>query len=335
MKICISRIDKLGDMILTLPVIKSLKSNNANIEIHLLASEKNFKVLKNLEYIDKVFLINSKNSMTFQEISKVRKIKYDLFLNFSPTIQSYMICFFSNSLKKATLIFLSRYKENIFSKVFLRITCHIFCNVVYLVNRFERIKKNIDIHQTNMMFNLVDKCNLKHSKNTPIHINLPKKQINFFNNRSIVLHLSDRWINDHYTEKNFLELIDMLLKKKYSVLLTSDKSTRNKFSKIYDLYKIISNSEFQNLKEIKNTIIILENLNFENWIKIISSSKVVITPESGCTHIAAACGVLVNIIYDPNNLPQAINKEYEPWKSKYNKFIFNEIKLNQKLINSL
>jgi len=246
-----------------------------------------------------------------------------------------MICFFSNSLKKATLIFLSRYKENIFSKVFLRITCHIFCNVVYLVNRFERIKKNIDIHQTNMMFNLVDKCNLKHSKNTPIHINLPKKQINFFNNRSIVLHLSDRWINDHYTEKNFLELIDMLLKKKYSVLLTSDKSTRNKFSKIYDLYKIISNSEFQNLKEIKNTIIILENLNFENWIKIISSSKVVITPESGCTHIAAACGVLVNIIYDPNNLPQAINKEYEPWKSKYNKFIFNEIKLNQKLINSL
>ena len=57
-----------------------------------------------------------------------------------------------------------------------------------------------------------------------------------------------------------------------------------------------------------------------------------ITPECGCTHIAAACKVPVNIIYDPKNYPEAIHKEYSPWKSKYNKFVFGENSLNLKLI---
>ena len=40
-KICISRIDKIGDMILTiLPVIKSIKIQNPSLEIHVLASPK-------------------------------------------------------------------------------------------------------------------------------------------------------------------------------------------------------------------------------------------------------------------------------------------------------
>ena len=46
MKICISRIDKLGDMILTLPVIKSIKIQNPNSTIHILAS--NFEDYSNL-----------------------------------------------------------------------------------------------------------------------------------------------------------------------------------------------------------------------------------------------------------------------------------------------
>ena len=37
-KTCISRIDKMGDMILTLPVVKSIKIQNPKLEIHVLAS---------------------------------------------------------------------------------------------------------------------------------------------------------------------------------------------------------------------------------------------------------------------------------------------------------
>ena len=65
-KICISRIDKMGDMILTLPVIKSIKVQNPNSEIHVIASTHNVKVLKNINYIDKVLLIKSNTYLLSQ-----------------------------------------------------------------------------------------------------------------------------------------------------------------------------------------------------------------------------------------------------------------------------
>ena len=94
MKICISRIDKMGDMILTLPVIKSIKIQNPEIEIHVLASDQNAKVLKNIEYIDKVLLIKSSINSFILMLNHLQNTKYDFFINFSPTIKSYILCFF-------------------------------------------------------------------------------------------------------------------------------------------------------------------------------------------------------------------------------------------------
>ena len=54
MKICISKIDRMGDMILTLPVIKAIKTKNPFFKIYVLASHRNAKVLENLSYIDKI-----------------------------------------------------------------------------------------------------------------------------------------------------------------------------------------------------------------------------------------------------------------------------------------
>ena len=59
MKICISKIDRMGDMILTLPVIKAIKIKNPIFKIYVLASHRNAKVLENLSYIDKIFIIDT------------------------------------------------------------------------------------------------------------------------------------------------------------------------------------------------------------------------------------------------------------------------------------
>ena len=72
-----------------------------------------------------------------------------------------------------------------------------------------------------------------------------------------------------------------------------------------------------------------------DWNKTIYSSKKVITPECGCSHIAAANRIPVNIIYDPMNNPESIHKEYSPWKSEYKKFTFDQKNLNLELIRDL
>lgn len=333
MKICISRIDKMGDMILTLPIIKSIKIHNPDTEIHILSSKKNTKVLSNIKYIDKIFEIDSKKFSFIKDLNEVRKIKYDYFINFSPNIKSYFLCFFSKSYKKATLILLSRYKKNIFSKIFIRLFSLIFCSHINLVDRNKRLNLNQEIHQTKMMFDLLKKCKIQHNQNIDIEINLPKEKINF-QKKTVIIHLSDKWINNFYSEINFLELIKSIENKNYLILMTTDQTTKNKFSKIFLKYKVIQDLEKYHFLE-KNNILILEDLKYKLWLQAIYSSDVVITPECGCSHIAAACKIPVNIIYDANNYPDAIYREYHPWNNIHKKFISNDKNLNNNLLQNL
>ena len=55
MKICIERSDRMGDMILTLPVIQAIKEKNPHAIIHVIASQTNIKICKQYSLIDKIF----------------------------------------------------------------------------------------------------------------------------------------------------------------------------------------------------------------------------------------------------------------------------------------
>ena len=188
-----------------------------------------------------------------------------------------------------------------------------------------------------MILDLIKICKIPFTDKIVIDFSLPCKKINLIpsNKRLVTIHLSSKWINRFYTEENFLNLISQLPKKEYLYVLTTDNFTNKKFIKIYKNFKIINNKEFNMAEKIKNNNIILDRLHYENWVQVINSSKLVITPECGCTHIASACKVPVIIIYDSDNLPEAIYKEYHPWQSQHEKLVFNDLKLNEKIINNL
>ena len=334
-KICIARVDRMGDMLLTLPVIKTLKIQRNNAEIHVIASKTNSKVLKNINYIDKVIVVNSNIHSLFNEIIILRKNYYSSFFNFSPNLKSLLLCLLCKSKKKFSLIFLSRYKKN-FSKIFFRFIAFVFFDKNHIIDRLQRLKSNLELHQTKMMFELINKSGFKPlNKKERIEIALPKNKISFKAKKTILIHIPDKWINLFYSEEDLIQLISNLVKKNYLVLLTTDYSTKNKFKKIFRLYKTILNNDLNKISKIKEKVIILDKFNYDSWLNAIYSSDIIITPECGCSHISAACGTLVNIIYDPNNFPEAIIKEYAPWNSKYNKFLFNEENLNSKLIDAI
>ena len=147
-----------------------------------------------------------------------------------------------------------------------------------------------------------------------------------------IVHLSSKWINKYYKEENFIELINLLQQKNILIYLTSDETSRHGFKKIFDKYSIVYNNEFSK-KALNSNITIFDNLSFFKWSELINSSKYTITPECGCTHIASLCNNKLTVIYDPDNLPDAIMKEYAPWKINYNKLIFNDKELNNKIIS--
>ena len=66
MKICIERSDRMGDMILTLPVIQGIKEKNPEATIDVVASQKNIKICKKFSLINKIY--ERSNSSTFKRL---------------------------------------------------------------------------------------------------------------------------------------------------------------------------------------------------------------------------------------------------------------------------
>ena len=332
MKICIARVDRMGDMILTLPIIKGLKILDKSNVIHVIASDKNYKIVKHFNYIDKIYLLSSSKKNFFSIINKIRKEKYDHFYNFSPNWSGYILGILSKSKIKSTLIFLSRYRKNHYKKIIKRILAVIFYHYNIVIDRFTAIQNNKNIHQTSMMFSLIKKTNIEINEDLKIDYFFPLKYNIVVPSDICILHLSSKWINKYYDEENFINLITQLQEKKILVYLTSDETSKNKFKKIFDNYPIIKNDEFSN-KKLYDKITIFEYLNFDKWIELIYSSKYVITPECGCTHLASLCKSQLTVIYDPDNFPEAIMHEYAPWKVPYNKLVFDDRELNQKIVS--
>jgi len=331
MKICIVRSDRIGDMILTLPVIQGIKQKNPQATIHVIASQKNLKICKQFSFIDKTYE-KSNSSSAFNNLAKsISAEKYDYYFAFSPGWLGLLLGFFSKSKFKSSLILQSRYKSNLFSKFWQIIFSKIFFSLSLVINRFKSLYGRENIHQTNIMIDVVLKSGLAISKNI-------KPEFKFKNIFTLekdkpvcVIHLSSKWINKYYSEDNFEDLLRSLKDKKLSIYLTSDETTKNKFSKIFESCPIVEDPN--NLLQNMENILICNNFNFENWTSLINQADYVITPESGCTHIASLSKCKLSVIYDADNSPKSIRQEYAPWNKEYLALETNDKELNKKLLD--
>ncbi len=332
MKISIVRIDKMGDMILTLPIIQGLKESNLNNEIDVVCSEKNLKICNKFNTINKLFLFENNFTKIFKMIIKLRSENYDYIFTFSPGMLSIIISLFSKSKSKSLLVLQSRYKNSFTSKFLEKIIGKLFFQHFSIINRKFRFAQNTSIHQTQLMQELVSKSGLEIRENAEIKNIFHFQYHNYGQKKLCLIHLSSKWINRYFSESNFLNLLNKLKKLNINIVMTTDESSKNVFNKIFDKYECINNDQFKNLKNI-DKILILDKLKFNNWISIINSSTHIITPECGCTHIASLSNSKLCIIYDADNLPDMIASEYAPWKKPYAKFSTNDEKLEEKLIS--
>ncbi len=147
MKICIERSDRMGDMILTLPVIQAIKEKNPHAIIHVIASQKNIKICKQYSLIDKIFE-KSKPSSSFNNLTKsISSERYDYYFTFSPGWFGLLLGFFSKSKFKSSLILKSRYNSNVFSKFGQIVFSKLFYSKSLVIDRFKTLQENKNMHQ--------------------------------------------------------------------------------------------------------------------------------------------------------------------------------------------
>tara|TARA_B100000029_G_scaffold163999_1_gene160078 strand:- start:1079 stop:2080 length:1002 start_codon:yes stop_codon:yes gene_type:complete len=331
MKICIERSDRIGDMILTLPVIQGIKEKNPHAIIHVVASYKNLKICEQFSLIDKTYE-KSTTSSAFNNLKKsISAEKYDYYFTFSPGWFGLRLGFFSKSKYKSSLILKSRYKSNALSKLWQIIFSKIFYSLTLVIDRFKSLDANKNIHQTNMMMEVVLKSGLSINQDIKTEFKF-KNVLKLEKDKPLcVIHLSSKWINKYYSEYNFEDLLTSLKNKNLLIYLTSDETTKNKFIKIFDIYPVVD--DHNNLQKNIENITICNNFDFENWTSLINQADYVITPESGCTHIASLTKCKLAVIYDADNSPKRIRKEYAPWNKQYLALETNDKELNKKLLN--
>ena len=85
-KILVIRFSSIGDIVLTTPVVRALKQQLPEAEIHYLTKKTNYSLLQNNKYIDKIHLLED-----IDLFQKLKKIKFDYVVDLHKNLRSFKI----------------------------------------------------------------------------------------------------------------------------------------------------------------------------------------------------------------------------------------------------
>jgi ADP-heptose:LPS heptosyltransferase len=85
-KILVIRFSSIGDIVLTTPVVRALKQQIPEVEMHYLTKKTNYSLLQNNKYIDKIHLLEDADLF-----HKLRKEKFDYIVDLHKNLRSFKI----------------------------------------------------------------------------------------------------------------------------------------------------------------------------------------------------------------------------------------------------
>ncbi len=303
-KVLVIRYDVIGDMVVTLPMIKLIKELIPNAEIHLLASVSNSKIVENDNIISKIHLFDGKIIKSFFKLHKLRKENYDIIFSAFYTLvtRNGIICNIIGG-RKAIKVNLwqdeKRYaffnyqskvgatKSSMWEKMYYMVADSIAGGEEY--DNFEPYLTIPEISRQNCLNNLKD-LNLRPRNFIAINLSAGRKY--------------NLWFND-----NYVRLIYGLINSKISanIILIYHPQDINIASEIFR--KFATNSEVVKLYPITYDVLEIAAL--------LEKCLLLITPDTGVVHICSALKTPVVAIYSEEytfNL-------WKPYKIKYRALI--------------
>ena len=260
----IFRTDRIGDFLLSIILINSIKRNDPNSNITIISSKKNYHFIKSFKIINEVIILENTLLAKIKLINKLRSKYYDNII-------------IHDSKKRSSII-------SLFLKYGLKIKPNNNLNISYIYSIKEIIYK--------LNFNFTES-----DLNT-----LKNRDYNFsedLNEDFILLHFDEKWIyNDYISEYTNIEplkdelisFIDLLLTKTNKKLVITTGIHPPKI--LNDIINIGLSSRVKVYKE-------LDFLNLEN---LISKCKLLISCHGSVSHVAAAHQVKQIDIIEKNRL---------------------------------
>ena len=295
-KYLIFRTDRIGDFLLTAILIKSIKRNDPNSFINIVASEKNYNYIKAFKEVDKVTLFHKGILNKLKLIILLKKDKYK------------------------TIIIHDAKKRSIFISLFMKSDLKIFSNPNSNTSYFSDIQ------------NILNRLNFNFDKNDLNTLNnRTYNKLKDLENNFILFHFDEKWIHKEYfsnyinIEPTENELISFLIlitnKTNKNLIVTTGLKSPPMLDKIF-------------MNKFNSKITFLKNLDFFEIENIIDKSDLLISCHGAVSHVAAAKNIKQIDIIDESktNFYKKWTYHFRNYKSIYRKD-FND--LNKEIINLL
>lgn len=272
-KILIIRLSALGDTIHTLPALYALRKNFPTAQIDWVVEDKACKFVENNPYINNVYVIKRKNRSLksfFKLISKLRKEKYDIALDFQQLLKSGIILGLSGAKRRITLD-CGREFSFIFANEIVKTGRKLFDINYHVVNRNLELTAVLGCNKEEIKFPVPDFTNEYSIEIKNIIENIDKSK------KTIVLAPATTWDNKHWTIEGWQKLIETF-KNDCNIIITASSKEKELTAKIM---QGINKSEIIDLTG-KTTL--------ADLVYIYKNADLVISPDSGSAHTAWISG---------------------------------------------
>ena len=249
-KYLIFRTDKIGNFLISAILIKSIRRNDPDSFINVVASEKNYNYIKSFKIVDKVTLLTKGILSKLKLINFLRKEKYN------------------------TIIVHDRKQRSILISLFLKTNLKIVSNANLNISYFSDIKKILN--HLNFSF---DKADLN-TLNNRTYVGLENLENNY-----ILFHFDEKWIHKEYisnyiniepSEKELVSFFNLLVNKtNKKLVVTTGLNSPQILNKIFR-------------DKFNSKINYFNNLNFLEIESIIDKSDLLISCHGAVSHLATA-----------------------------------------------
>ncbi len=341
MNYLIFRTDRIGDFLITSPLIRAIKRNDARSKIFIVASNKNADFIRKYDLVDEVFLLKSKKiADRINLFLKLRKYRFSTIIVSDKKNTS---IFFGFLLKAQNKIF--NVSKNLQKKILNVIHKNVFLDNDNLEHK--SVKDILLDNSKSLNCDLKDEdfhyLKTNQFKNNFLYNDL----LNLENLDFLLFHYDEKWEIESYSKlfkkASTLTNIDVKQEVLMKFLFDLSKKTSKKIiittgtinTKIIEKLKASSNKINESLHEINinNTkVYLLINEDFFSISHLISKSSLFISCHGAFTHIASNYRIkILDIIERKKTVHYSrITKHMKNYKHLYRD---NFLKLSQVILN--
>lgn len=289
MNILIFRTDKLGDLIISTPVLGAIKARHPEARIMLVASPYNAVAVTGLPEIDQVLLYDKKMSAAQKYIvrQQIKAFRATHALVLSPKNDCFFMALLSGAKQRGGLLMEYRLLPRMLAPLLL--THSVFIP-----------RDRAGEHQATRVLKLAEAMGLCPPGTFPYRIahSAQARQVLVKNNittRFIAVHLADKWLEENWRADDVKVFLGALSARTGLPCIATAGQADKALS-----------------AALKGTLPVLTNLTFHEWVAVMEAAALVVTPDCGAVHIACALQKPLLALYPPSRFTWAM-AEFGPW----------------------